>query len=196
MSRFANASAAALYSPALFVSPFLSASAAIRSAWRALPLTRPSSSSARLRRSSVCFWFAITFAACSRRRRCCSCASCIACSSCTFGSARSLNRPVSFAVRYAHCRLRYLIMRRSLSAPQSTAEGDDLGHAEQQQATDVGRDADDDTDERTRERPRAVVGSDERRQTPHEAAHDERDGDRSGDADREVAQAQPSRDPR
>ena len=68
-------------------------------AWRALALSFSSSPILALSRSSACFWPAITLMACSLRRLCCACASAIACSSCTFGSARSLNDPVSLAVR-------------------------------------------------------------------------------------------------
>ena len=45
-------------------------------------------------------------------RRCWSWASVIACSSCTLGSAISLNRPVSKAVRYFHALLKSLSMPR------------------------------------------------------------------------------------
>ena len=72
------------------------------SAWRALALSFSSSPILALSRSSLCFWLAMTLAACSFSRRCWSLASVIACSSCTFGSARSSNDPVSFAVRYFH----------------------------------------------------------------------------------------------
>ena len=60
-------------------------------AWLALRLSFSSSSIAAFSRISVCFWLAMTFAACSLRRRCCSWASVIACSSWTLGSAFSLN---------------------------------------------------------------------------------------------------------
>ena len=82
--------------------PAFSASAAMISAWRALALSFSSSPILALRRISLCFWLAMTLAACSLSRRCWSWASVIACSSCTFGSARSSNDPVSFAVRYFH----------------------------------------------------------------------------------------------
>ena len=59
----------------------------------------------------------MTLAACSRSRRCCSCASMIACSSCTFGSARSLNEPDSFAVMYFHQRLTTLNMDAKATPP-------------------------------------------------------------------------------
>ena len=72
------------------------------SAWRALALSFSSSVILAFSRSSLCFWLAMTLAACSLSRRCWPWASAIACSSCTFGSARSLNEPVSFAVRYFH----------------------------------------------------------------------------------------------
>ena len=86
------------------------------SACRALALSFSSSVILPLRRISPCFWLAMTFAACSLSRMCCDFASVIACSSCTFGSARSLNEPVSFAVRYFHH------LRTSLNMPGMLVE--------------------------------------------------------------------------
>ena len=102
ISWLAIVSAAEVYCVAFVASPAFSASAAMISAWRALPLSFSSSVILAFSRSSPCFWLAMTLAACSRSRRCWFCASAIACSSCTFGSARSLNDPVSLAVRYFH----------------------------------------------------------------------------------------------
>jgi hypothetical protein len=96
--RLANASAADVYSAILSASPARLASSAMMTAWRALPPTFSSSSSVRDRRISVCFWLAMTLAACSFSRRCWSCASAMACSSCTLGSAFSSNRPERRAV--------------------------------------------------------------------------------------------------
>ena len=95
-------SAAELYCCAFAESPAFSASAAITRAWRVLALSFSSSDILELRRNSLCFWLAMTLAACSLSRMCALRASVIACSSCTLGSARSLNEPVSFAVRYFH----------------------------------------------------------------------------------------------
>ena len=86
------------------------------SAWRALALSFSSSVILAFSRSSLCFWLAMTLAACSLSRRCWPWASAIACSSCTLGSARSLNEPVSFAVRYFHHFLASLNMGLELTA--------------------------------------------------------------------------------
>jgi hypothetical protein len=81
MSRLAKASAVWVYSAALAVSPLAAASSAMVTAWRAEPLSFSNSAIDRLSRISVCFWLAMTLAACSTSRRCCSCASVMACSS-------------------------------------------------------------------------------------------------------------------
>src|SRR6059058_5269759 len=86
----------------------------------------------RLRRISFCFWLAMTLAACSISRRCCSCASVMACSSCTLGSADSLNFPVSFAVVYAHHLLQPLaqcleLTDHVLDVRRERLEGFDIG---------------------------------------------------------------------
>ena len=73
----------------------------ITACW-ALRLYFSSSSIAAFRRISVCFWLAMTFAACSLSRRCCSWASVIACSSWIFGSAFSLKTLESLAPMYFH----------------------------------------------------------------------------------------------
>ena len=91
-----------MYCVAFVASPAFSASAAMISAWRAVALSFSSSVILAFSRSSLCFWLAMTLAACSLSRRCWFWASAIACSSCTLGSARSLKEPVSFAVRYFH----------------------------------------------------------------------------------------------
>src|SRR3954471_11415878 len=122
ISRLANDSAACVYSEVFAVLPDFVASSAINTAWRALVLTFSNSSIARLSRISVCFWLAITLAACSRNRRCCSCASMIACSSCTFGSARSLNEPDSFAVMYFNHRRSTLNMWGRLPTKEPLAQ--------------------------------------------------------------------------
>ena len=75
ISRLAKLSAVTVYCVALASSPALAASSAMSTAWRALALTFSSSPMARLSRISVCFWWAMTLAACSLRRRCWSCAS-------------------------------------------------------------------------------------------------------------------------
>src|SRR5262245_40602066 len=124
MSRLANDSAACVYSVAFVALPVLVASSAISTAWRALVLTFSRSSIARLRRISVCFWLAITLAACSRNRRCCSCASMIACSSCTLGSARSLKELLTLAVQYFHQRLMALNMIRRLVVHRRNDHGE------------------------------------------------------------------------
>ncbi len=111
--RLANDSAADVYSADFAASPVFVAWSAMSTAWRALPDTFSSSSMARFRRISVCFWFAITLAACCVRRLCCSCASAMACSSCTLGSARSSNDPPNRATVYFHQRFRTFSMRRS-----------------------------------------------------------------------------------
>ena len=99
ISWLAIVSAADVYCAAFAASPAFWASAAMISAWRALPLSFSSSVILALSRISLCFWLAMTLAACSRSRRCWFWASAIACSSWTLGSARSLNEPVSLAVR-------------------------------------------------------------------------------------------------
>ena len=129
--RLAKDSAARVYSVALAASPFLVASSAISTAWRALAFTFSSSSLARVRRISACFCWAMTLAACSLSRRCWSCASTIACSSWIFGSAFSLNFWFAPAVMYFHTRLKSLIMRGSLRV-RSLAGGAAGGPAEPQ----------------------------------------------------------------
>ena len=111
----AKDSAAAVYSSTLAVSPFFCASSAMSTACLALPDTFSSSSMARSRRISVCFWLAITLAACSRSRRCWSWASVMACSSWIFGSALALKAEFTFAPRYFHHRLSALNMAASLT---------------------------------------------------------------------------------
>src|SRR5262245_5154207 len=91
----------------------------------------------------------MTFAACSLRRRCWSCASVIACSSWILGSAFSLKDELSLAVKYFHQRLSALNMARSLTllvgwrfrtAPgQPGPDGIDLGHPVRQRRPDIGR---------------------------------------------------------
>ena len=141
-------------------SPAFSASAAMISAWRALALSFSSSVILAFSRSSLCFWLAMTLAACSLSRRCWFWASAIACSSCTLGSARSLNEPVSFAVRYFHHLLDELEhgagayaaeARRRLStlAPQRRQ----LGRLERRQHPDVDGHADDRPDDEPGPRP-------------------------------------------
>ena len=99
ISWLANASAAEVYSAVLAASPLRVASSAISTACWALRFNRSSSSSAASRRIWFCFWLAITLAACSLSRRCCSWASVIACSSCTLGSAFSLKTLLTLAPR-------------------------------------------------------------------------------------------------
>src|SRR5215218_1269893 len=115
IKRVAKDSAAEVSSATLASSPFLEASSAMSTACLALPDTFSSSSMARSSRISVCFWLAMTLAACSLSRRCCSCASVIACSSWIFGSALALKAEFTFAPRYFHHRLRALNMRSTLT---------------------------------------------------------------------------------
>ena len=68
ISWLAIVSAAPVYCVALVASPALSASSAMITAWRALALSFSSSSSLALSRISVCFWLAMTLAACSLSR--------------------------------------------------------------------------------------------------------------------------------
>ena len=123
MSRVANDSAAEVYSSTLAVSPFLAASSAMSTACWALPETFSSSSMARSRRISVCFWLAMTLAACSRSRRCWSWASVMACSSWIFGSALALKTELTFAPRYFHHRLSALNMAASLTGVGAISPG-------------------------------------------------------------------------
>ena len=114
ISWVAIVSAAEEYCVALAASPAFCASAAITSAWRALPLSLPSSLSLALSRISDCFCPAMTLAACSRNRRSCCCASASACSSCTAGSARCSKLRLNLAPQYFHHFFIVLNMRASL----------------------------------------------------------------------------------
>src|SRR5688572_12576164 len=126
-------------------------------AWRVFALSFSYSSIDRFRRISACFWLAMTLAACSFRRRCCSCASEIACSSWTDGSAFSLKVFSVLATRYFHQRFMAFHMGRHLSAasaelvrrvsgcrdaspaPQhEPADLVDLAHLQHDQEPDVG----------------------------------------------------------
>src|SRR5688572_20658402 len=119
--RLAKASAVLVYWAALVASPLVAAWSAIFTAWTALPLTFSSSAIVRLSRISVCFWWAMTLAACSLSRRCWSCASASACSSWIFGSALSLKSDESFAVKYFHHR------RNSFNMASTLGHGGDSG---------------------------------------------------------------------
>src|SRR4051812_22285743 len=162
MSRLANASAAVVYSVAFVASPFLVASSAMRTACCVLELIFSSSSIFRVSRSSVCFWLAMTLAACSLSRRCCSCDSMIACSSWTLGSAVSSNFPVSAAVRYFQVRLMSLNMRGSLRPPQARSEGVDLFCAKCDHSHTEHHETDDDADPRPHQRTATGVRPDAR----------------------------------
>ena len=102
ISWLANASAAVVNSAALVASPPRAASSAMITACCALRLSFSSSSIAAFRRISVCFWLAMTLAACSLSRRCWSWASVMACSSWILGSAFSLKALETFAPMYFH----------------------------------------------------------------------------------------------
>src|SRR4030095_11217913 len=124
-------SAALVYCAALSALPVFSASAAMISAWRAVELSFWSSAILPLRRISACFWLAMTLVACSLSRRCCPWDSAMACSSWIFGSAFSLNVPVSFAVRYFHHLRASLNMARSLLARASSEPGQPISNGGQ-----------------------------------------------------------------